>query len=43
MIRRPDPRGLEQWLEEYSLGELWEKNLLGGQPGPDDRPRVVGA
>ncbi|MGB0388703.1 MAG: AAA family ATPase [Ardenticatenaceae bacterium] len=20
------------WLEEYSLGELWEKNILGGRP-----------
>lgn len=22
----------KEWLEEYSLGELWEKNLLGGRP-----------
>lgn len=21
-----------EWLEEYSTGELWQKNLLGGQP-----------
>ncbi|WP_180079544.1 MULTISPECIES: AAA family ATPase [unclassified Acinetobacter] len=21
------------WLEDYSLGELWEKNILGGRPG----------
>ena len=21
-----------EWLEEYSLGELWKKNLLGGRP-----------
>ena len=20
------------WLEEYSLGEVWEKNIIGGQP-----------
>lgn len=20
------------WLEEYSVGELWEKNILGGRP-----------
>jgi predicted ATPase len=20
------------WLEDYALGELWEKNLLGGRP-----------
>jgi predicted ATPase len=24
---------LAEWLEEYSLGELWEKNVLGGRPG----------
>lgn len=41
-IQRPDPAGLEKWLEDYSLGELWEKNLLGGRPRPDDAPRVVG-
>lgn len=23
---------LEDWREEYSLGELWEKNVLGGKP-----------
>jgi predicted ATPase len=23
---------LNQWLEEYSLSELWEKNVIGGQP-----------
>lgn len=22
----------EEWLEEYSIGQLWEKNLLGGRP-----------
>lgn len=24
---------LEEWLEEYSLGQLWEKNEIGGRPG----------
>ena len=23
---------LESWLENYSLGQLWEKNELGGRP-----------
>jgi predicted ATPase len=23
---------IESWLEDYSLGDLWEKNLLGGRP-----------
>lgn len=22
----------EDWIDEYSIGELWEKNLLGGRP-----------
>jgi predicted ATPase len=30
---RPDRDGLSSWLNEYSLGELWEKNLIGGRPG----------
>lgn len=21
-----------EWLEDYSVGELWEKNILGGRP-----------
>ena len=23
---------MSSWLEDYSLGELWEKNILGGRP-----------
>jgi predicted ATPase len=34
-IARPDPRQLATWLEEYSLGQLWEKNELGGRPVRD--------
>jgi predicted ATPase len=32
VLTRPDPEKLEAWLEEYSLGEVWEKNILGGGP-----------
>jgi predicted ATPase len=32
-FRRLSPKDLESWLESYSLGELWEKNVLGGRPG----------
>lgn len=32
-FKRLDATKLEGWLEEYSLGELWTKNLFGG--GPD--------
>jgi predicted ATPase len=31
-FRRLDGDSLESWLEDYSLGELWEKNELGGRP-----------
>lgn len=41
-IQRPDPAALEDWLADYSLGELWEKNLLGGRPRPDDSPPAWG-
>ena len=30
---RPDVEKLAEWLEEYSLGDLWKKNILGGRPG----------
>ncbi|MFJ1762789.1 AAA family ATPase [Amycolatopsis sp. NPDC088138] len=33
---RPDLAALTEWLDEYSLGELWEKNLLGGRPGREE-------
>lgn len=29
---RPDAAKLEAWLDEYSLGEVWEKNVFGGGP-----------
>jgi predicted ATPase len=32
IFRREDERNFEIWLEEYSVGELWEKNILGGRP-----------
>ncbi len=31
-LTRPDVSKLEAWLGEYGLGELWEKNLMGGRP-----------
>ncbi len=30
---RLDPAKLDTWLQDYSLGQLWEKNELGGRPG----------
>ena len=29
---RLDSEQLSDWLEDYSLGQLWEKNELGGRP-----------
>ena len=29
---RLKPEKLEDWLQEYSLSELWEKNVIGGGP-----------
>ncbi len=31
-LTRLDADSLAGWLEEYSLGQLWEKNELGGRP-----------
>ena len=31
-IARLNPEELRVWLEDYSLGQLWEKNELGGRP-----------
>ena len=31
-FRRLTSTDLEVWLEEYSLGEIWEKNVIGGGP-----------
>ena len=31
-LRRLDARKLERWLQDYSLGQLWEKNQFGGRP-----------
>ena len=31
-FNRLDEEKLKVWLEEFSLGELWEKNVLGGRP-----------
>jgi predicted ATPase len=33
-FRRLDAEELRDWLEDYSIGELWEKNVLGGGPLP---------
>jgi len=31
-FRRLDSNALADWLKDYSLSELWEKNVIGGRP-----------
>jgi len=37
-FRRLESAHLSEWLEEYTLGELWQKNVLGGRPQNEDAP-----
>jgi predicted ATPase len=32
VFKRHNENELTEWLEDYSVGELWEKNILGGRP-----------
>ncbi len=32
IFRRLNEKDISIWLEEYSLGEIWEKNIIGGRP-----------
>ena len=32
VFRNLEPHELDQWLQDYSLGEIWDKNLIGGRP-----------
>ena len=38
-IKRLDAGALSEWLEDYSLGELWEKNHFGGRPASEMQSR----
>lgn len=31
-FRRLNRKELESWLEDYGLGDMWEKNVIGGRP-----------
>ena len=35
-LERLDSPRLTTWLDDYSLGQLWEKNELGGRPVPEE-------
>ncbi|MDD4789118.1 MAG: AAA family ATPase [Pirellulales bacterium] len=32
VFQRIEPAELDSWLEDYTLGEVWEKNVVGGGP-----------
>lgn len=32
VFKRLENKQFENWLETYSVGELWEKNIIGGRP-----------
>ena len=32
VFARPNPDELSEWLDDYTLSELWDKNVLGGRP-----------
>ena len=34
-LKRLKKEDYQEWLEEYSLGEIWQKNLIGGVPSYD--------
>ena len=34
-FRRLNSKDYEEWLDDYSLGEIWQKNLIGGVPTYD--------
>jgi predicted ATPase len=31
-FKRLSHEALDTWLDEYSLGDLWDKNIIGGKP-----------
>ncbi len=31
-FRRPSDKEIGSWMDDYGLGDLWEKNILGGRP-----------
>ena len=32
ILKRLEEDDLRIWLEDYSLSQIWEKNIIGGQP-----------
>jgi len=40
-FRRLQSAQLSEWLGEYTLGELWQKNVLGGRPQREEAPETA--
>jgi predicted ATPase len=40
-FRRLRTEELSEWLQEYSLGELWQKNVLGARPSNEQTPKLA--
>ncbi len=32
VFKRPTAKEISSWLEDYGVGDLWEKNIIGGRP-----------
>ena len=32
VFNRLEKQSLDIWLQEYNIGDIWEKNIIGGQP-----------
>lgn len=43
ILQRLSTENLKEWLEDYSLGELWQKNIIGGKPRPEIQELSQGA
>jgi predicted ATPase len=41
IFRRLDSANLSEWLQEYTMGELWQKKVLGGRPREEKTPQLV--
>lgn len=39
---RVDPKELDEWLDEYTLGELWKKNVLGAGLADETHAAISG-
>lgn len=40
-FRRLQSSELSEWLQDYSLGDLWQKNVLGARPTDERTPHLV--